>query len=98
MHLFQIALAVLFIGSLAVVYSAQILKALRAVLGQVVVASKHDSPAVKPSIAIGLVDDIIALTALRDRLTAEGCTEGVEACTTLLRVIVEYKQPVKGVV
>lgn len=63
------------------------------------VTSKNESaPEVEPSIAVTLVDDILAVTQLRDRLMAEGCSEGVEACTTLLRVIVEYKQPAKGVV
>jgi hypothetical protein len=53
---------------------------------------------VQSSIAVSLVDDILSVTQLRDRLAAEGCEEGVEACTVLLRVIVEYQQPSKGVV
>lgn len=44
----------------------------------------------KPSIAVKIVDDILAVTELRDKLAAEGCTEGVDACTALLRVIVEH--------
>ncbi len=54
--------------------------------------------AVQSSIAIPLVEDIMAVTKLRDKLAAEGCKEGVDACTALLRVIVEYEQPSKGVV
>lgn len=47
---------------------------------------------IKPSIAVKIVDDILAVTELRDKLAAEGCTEGVDACTALLRVIVEHTQ------
>lgn len=54
--------------------------------------------AVQTSIAVPLVNDIMAVTKLRDKLAAEGCKEGVDACTALLRVIVEYEQPSKGVV
>jgi len=56
------------------------------------------SPSVQSSIAIPLVEDIMAVTKLRDKLAAEGCKEGVDACTALLRVIVEYEQPSKDVV
>lgn len=53
---------------------------------------------VEPSIAVVIVNDLISVTELRDKLSAEGCTEGVEACTNLLRVIVEHtkkKDPAK---
>lgn len=99
MQVFQIGLAVLFAVSLVVAYRAQIIGAVRAILPQAGSVTRRDSaPEVKPSIAVVLVDDILAITELRDRLTAEGCVDGVEACTTLLRVIVEYTQPSKGVV
>ena len=45
---------------------------------------------VEPSIAVTIVNDLISVTELRDKLAAEGCPEGVEACTNLLRVIVEH--------
>lgn len=95
----QIVLVGLFVLSLLAAYSTPILKAVRGVLPSGVKLPRREPvPEVKPSIAVVLVDDILAITELRDRLTAEGCSEGVEACTTLLRVIVEYKQPSKGVV
>lgn len=50
---------------------------------------------VKPSIAVTIVGELISVTELRDKLAAEGCPEGVEACTNLLRVIVEQSQPAK---
>lgn len=47
------------------------------------------------SIALTIVSDLISVTELRDKLAAENCPEGVEACTNLLRVIVEHtKKPV----
>jgi hypothetical protein len=50
---------------------------------------------VKPSIAVTIVDDLVSITELRDKLAAEGCAEGVDACTNLLRVIVEQTKPAK---
>lgn len=49
------------------------------------------------SIALTIVGDLISVTELRDKLAAENCPEGVEACTNLLRVIVEHtKKPVQN--
>lgn len=92
MSIFQIVLACLFVASLLVVYGKDIAGVLRNLL------AKTSAPDVQPSIAIALVEDIKAVTQLRDRLAAEGCTDGVEACTVLLRVIVEYQEPAKGAV
>jgi|LakMenEpi03Aug12_release.lakeMendotaPanAssembly.Ray.scaffolds.fasta_scaffold618604_2 hypothetical protein len=60
------------------------------------VASRLDRvPSSEQSIALTIVNDLIAVTELRDKLAAENCAEGVEACTNLLRVIVEHtKKPV----
>lgn len=92
MSVFQVVLACLFAASLLVVYGKDIAKVLRSLL------ATTSAPAVQPSIAIALVEDIKAVTQLRDRLAAEGCKDGVEACTVLLRVIVEYREPAKGAV
>jgi hypothetical protein len=43
------------------------------------------------SVTLRVVDDIVNVTLLRDRLEDEGCEEGVTACTDLLRVIVEHQ-------
>jgi hypothetical protein len=59
---------------------------------------KTTAPTVQQSIVVALVNDVMAVTQLRDKLSAEGCQDGVDACTTLLRVLVEYKEPSKGVV
>jgi hypothetical protein len=92
MHVFQVIVAVLFLVSLVLAYGTNLLALVKKLSG------KNAGPAVQPSIAISLVDDIRAVTQLRDRLAAEGCEDGVEACTVLLRVIVEYQEPSKGVV
>lgn len=92
MQVFQVIVTVLFLASLALAYGSNFLKLVNKLSG------KTSGPAVQPSIAISLVDDIRSVTQLRDRLAAEGCEEGVDACTVLLRVIVEYQEPSKGVV
>jgi hypothetical protein len=91
MNTVQLVLAGLFVVALAVTYRDKLLSLIRR-------ADKTVTGGVTASIAVPLVDDIIAVTKLRDKLAAEGCGAGVEACTSLLRVIVEYEQPSKGVV
>lgn len=86
----QIGLVVAFLVSLLVAYRAQISSA----VGRVVRGGKD----AQASIAVELVDDILAVTQLRDKLAAEGYQEGVDACTVLLRVIVEHNHSTKGVV
>lgn len=86
----QVGLVVAFLASLVVTYRKQI----AAVVGKYV-GVRSDA---KASIAVELVDDILAVTQLRDRLSAEGYQEGVDACTVLLRVIVEHNHSTKGVV
>lgn len=55
------------------------------------------APPAKKSIAVTIVDDLVSVTELRDKLAAEDCAQGVEACTALLRVIVEHIPPAKNV-
>lgn len=92
---FQLVCAAAFVVLAAIAYRKEILAKLRNV-SATTVAVTTDAPTVKESIAVPLVDDIIAVTKLRDKLAAEGCKDGVDACTALLRVIVEYEQPSKG--
>lgn len=90
MQAIQIGLVVAFLVSLLIAYRAQI----GAVVGKV----SHGDKVTKDSIAVELVDEILAVTQLRDKLAAEGYQEGVDACTVLLRVIVEHNHSTKGVV
>ena len=60
------------------------------------VVKKQSGLDVKSSIAVTIVDDLLSVTELRDKLAAEDCPEGVDACTNLLRVIVEQTKPTKA--
>lgn len=91
---FQLLCAAAFAAAVLVVYRAQLLACVRGLLGK----TSGSVPVVQPSIAVSLVNDLVSVTQLRDRLAAEGCKEGVDACTVLLRVIVEFQEPSKGVV
>ena len=101
---FQIVCAAVFVASACAVYRAQLAACLRVIFGggsSPAVAPRNaaaPAPVAQPSIAVSLVNDILSVTQLRDRLAAEECPDGVEACTVLLRVIVEYQSPSKGVV
>jgi hypothetical protein len=92
---FQVICAVVFALAALAVYRSVLANGVRSLLRG---ATPSNVPVVQPSIAVNLVNDIVSVTNLRDRLTAEGCQEGAEACTALLRVIVEFKEPSKGVV
>jgi hypothetical protein len=93
---FQLVCAGIFVFAAALVYRAQLLAGVKALLGSTPASSAV--PEVQQSVAVALVKDILSVTQLRDKLAAEQCTDGVEACTVLLRVLVEYKEPSKGVV
>jgi hypothetical protein len=92
---FQLICAALFIAAGLLVYRTQVFAFVRALTSS---RQASAAPVVQASIAVSLVNDIVAVTNLRDRLAAEECKEGVDACTVLLRVIVEFQQPSKGVV
>jgi hypothetical protein len=90
-NLLQTVLAVGFLGALVVAYREPLLRIVRNILPE---APNKSVPVEYPppikSVAVELVDDILAVTKLRDRLAAEDYKEGVDACTVLLRVIVEH--------
>ena len=90
MTTFQLISFLVFLGAAAVGYR----KELVALAQRLKVAPTTDD-GVKQSIAVTIVNDLIAITELRDKLAAEDCPEGVEACTNLLRVIVEQTKPAK---
>ena len=84
----------LFVVSIAVAYWPQIVAVVKRLLASLSVSA----PVAEQSVALRVVHDITAVTKLRDKLAAENCPEGVEACTNLLRVIVEHQVPAKGAV
>lgn len=93
---FQLLALGLFLVVAASAYRAELVRAVKTLnsFRPAVVPPAED---VKPSVAVLLVNDIINVTELRDKLAAQGCKDGVDACTTLLRVIVEFEQPAKPV-
>jgi len=93
---FQVICAVIFAALVCVTCWQPIVAAVTRLLHAG--AGLTETPEVKNSVAVALVKDVLAVTQLRDKLAAEQCKEGVEACTVLLRVLVEYKEPSKGVV
>lgn len=90
---FQMLALGLFLGVVAVAYRKEL-----AALGKALLTRGGAAAPVKQqSIAITIVDDLVAVTELRDKLAVEDCPQGVEACTSLLRVIVEHIPPAKTV-
>jgi len=91
---FQMLALGVFVGVVAVAYRKELLALLKSLLKR----GGVETPAAAPkSIAVTIVDDLISVTELRDKLASEGCQQGVEACTSLLRVIVEHTPPAKNV-
>jgi hypothetical protein len=86
MTTFQLVAAGVFVTLLLVVYRKELLAFVR---GRLKAGGSADAD-VQPSIAVTIVNDLISVTELRDKLAAENCPEGVDACTALLRVIVEH--------
>jgi hypothetical protein len=82
MNIVQLSLLAAFLVALVAVYWTQLSAFVRSGAR---ISSKRES-----SIAVNLVGDLLAITELRDKLAAENYQEGVEACTVLLRVIVEH--------
>lgn len=94
---FQLLSLVLFVGIAGFSYRAELLNLVKSVMRARPVVPSIPEEDVAPSVAVLLVNDIINVTELRDKLAAQSCKEGVDACTTLLRVIVEHEQPAKTV-
>ena len=93
MTTFQLAAIGLFLVALVINYGRQIRNALQALVSRVKLSSPPApiAPApVQPSTAY-TVNDLVTVTALRDRLAAIGCVEGVDACKMLIRIMIEFK-------
>lgn len=90
---FQLVSFGLFLVLVAVAYRKELVSFIVS-LGHIFPERTIAEPA-EPSIAIAIVEDIVNITELRDKLASQGCVEGVDACTVLLRVIVEHEHPVK---
>lgn len=87
---FQVIASVVFVLLLGVVYSREVLAALRGLVaraGGLVVVPETKSGAYTPK---QRVSDLVTVAELRDRLAAANCQTGVEACTLLLRSMVDH--------
>jgi hypothetical protein len=99
MSTFQLAALGLFLVALVINYGQQIRNTVRALVSYV---NRHPAAPVAPSPAPAetpvvqqstayTVNDLVTVTALRDRLSAVGCVEGVDACKMLIRIMIEFK-------
>jgi hypothetical protein len=50
----------------------------------------------RPAVANDVVGDLVTVAGMRDRLAAEGCREGADACSALLKVLIDHKHPHVG--
>lgn len=97
MTTFQLLALLLFAGVVLAAYGKDIyarLKARLPKLPQPVV--NPGAPAVPPVTGDLLVDDLLDVSALRERFAAEGCNEGVEVCSLLLKILIDHKHPHAG--
>lgn len=97
MTTFQLFGLVVFLALAAVAYRTQLVAWFKKLRSKPATPTVDEEFHVDTSVALTIVPDIVAVTKLRDKLAAENCQEGVDACTQLLRVIVEHQTPAKGV-
>jgi hypothetical protein len=93
MTAFQFLSLGLFLVALAGAYGKDIVSAVRTRFPAL--PSLPDRPVVVPPV-VGIrnsVNDMITVAELRDRMRALDCKEGVDACTYLLKVLVEFQYP-----
>lgn len=91
MTTFQLICAAAFFGLLAVAYGKDIYVQVQPFLAGFL--PKPATPDVSQGVAEQTVRDLVTVAELRDRLDAEGCKDGVEACSILLKIIIDHKHP-----
>lgn len=91
MTTFQLIAVLVFGVSVAVVYGKDIIERVRGVLKRVPAVLPTPAAPKETASAHELVADLVDVAELRDRLAAAGCADGAEACTVLLRILVEYR-------
>ena len=88
---FQLLCVLLFAGVVLAAYGKDIYGWLKARAPQLPVPGPA-APANKPTPAV-LVDELLDISALRERLAAAGCKDGAEACSLLLKILIDHKHP-----
>jgi hypothetical protein len=91
MTTFQLLCLVLFAGVVFAAYGKDIYGWLKARLPK---PPEPVGPAA-PNTPTGdiLVDELLDIAALREYFEQAGCAEGVEACSLLLRILIDHKHP-----
>ena len=98
MTTFQLAALGLLLVALVINYGLVLKNLLLSLLGRINLQPARSvatpvaqvPPVTAPSTAY-TVNDLVTVTALRDRLAAIGCVEGVDACKMLIRIMIEFK-------
>jgi hypothetical protein len=95
MTTFQLLSLALFAVALLINYGGAVLARINA--GRVSVINAAAAPVTPPAVApatsaVYTVKDLTTLAELRDRLAANGCVEGADACKTLIRIMLEFKK------
>ena len=95
MTTFQLIALVLFIGGLAAAYGKDIFARVKARLPNLPTPLPLPSPAPTTGVQ-DVVGDLVTVASLRDKFAATGCQEGVDACSILLKIIIDHKHPHAG--
>lgn len=80
---FQVVAAVLFVAAVVAAYHKELLAGLKSL------SAAAKTPGGTSATSSTLVADLVTVTELRERLAAQGCRDGADTCTNLLRVMIE---------
>ena len=95
MTTFQVICSVAFLGLVAAAYGKDIYARVKPLLNGVL-PRPNEKPDVPTGVADATVRDLVAIAELRDRLDAENCKNGADACSLLLKIIIDHKHPYAG--
>lgn len=94
MTTFQLIASVVFVGTLVAVYHKDIFVFVKKWLPKLPSPSPA-APAPASSVQ-DIVDDLVTVATLRDKFARTNCQDGVDACSILLKIIVDHKHPHAG--
>lgn len=95
---FQLLMVLVFAGVVAAAYGKDIYTKVASLLPKLPtpVLPPVSVPTPAPEAAKAVVADLLTVAELRDRFEAESCAEGTEACSILLKIIIDHKHPHAG--
>lgn len=97
MTTFQLLSLVLFGAVVLGAYGKDIFAKVRAAAAAVPRPAKVVPGPIGPiTTAHPVVDDLVLVANLRDRLDGDKCVDGVTACSNLLKILVDHKHPHAG--